>query len=343
VHRGIVEIDEAISSLSWLIVVHAPRKTLRYHLRSQWRNVRRNGWRWIPYQLAEAWQRALTKVSPPASAERPGSEFSREVLLRRPNLRVVNVADMHAQSTLDTVRAFDPELGISLAAPILRRSLFAIPARGTVNLHKGKLPEFRGMPPAFWELWHDQTSIGCSVHRVDDGLDTGALIAERSIPRGPYSTVRGLQLQLDEIGIEMMSHVVRDMLAGRSIERAQTSGAGRTHRKPTLQQEAMLKRRLETRIPWADRPRQLVKEARGAAGFALHRLGLCRVLAPRITVLLYHRVSDDVRDNLTVGIEQFDRQMAFLARYFRVVFDRRGARDRDDPTIEAPVDRRDIR
>ena len=44
-----------------------------------------------------------------------------------------------------------------------------------------------------------------------------------------------------------------------------------------------------------------------------------RVSAPRATVLLYHRVTDEVRDLLTVGIEQFERQMGLLRRYFQVV------------------------
>ena len=53
VRKGVVEIDRAIDDLSWLIVVHAPNKTPRQLLRNQWRNLRRNGWRWIPYQLGD--------------------------------------------------------------------------------------------------------------------------------------------------------------------------------------------------------------------------------------------------------------------------------------------------
>jgi peptidoglycan/xylan/chitin deacetylase (PgdA/CDA1 family) len=61
--------------------------------------------------------------------------------------------------------------------------------------------------------------------------------------------------------------------------------------------------------------RGVLKREVGRAAFALWRGGARRALAPRITVLLYHRVSDGARDNLTVGIEQFDRQMALLRRH----------------------------
>ncbi|MEO8409957.1 MAG: polysaccharide deacetylase family protein, partial [Propionivibrio sp.] len=51
----------------------------------------------------------------------------------------------------------------------------------------------------------------------------------------------------------------------------------------------------------------------------LWKLGLFAMIKPRVTVLLYHRVSDDARDNLTTGIEQFDRQMSLLRGHCEVL------------------------
>lgn len=321
VRKGILQIDATVpQALSWLILVHRPSKSIGQLLRSQRLNLRRNGWRWIPYQAADLWRRVFKGRAAPVQAPGPGSEYSMATLEARPNVRVLRVADIHAESALAQVRAFAPELGLSLAAPILRRPLFSIPASGTINLHKGKLPDFRGMPPAFWELWHDQTSVGCSVHFVDDKLDTGALVAETAISRAPHSTLRGLQLELDEVGIDLMANAVRDLLAGRAQARPQPTGQGATHRKPTLAQQAQLQRKLAVPAPWIKRTKHLVKEARAESTLALHQgLGLGRLAAPRITVLLFHRVSDDVRDNLTVGVAQFDRQMALLARHCRLM------------------------
>ena len=66
------------------------------------------------------------------------------------------------------------------------------------------------MPPAFWELVHDVDSVGCTVHFIDDQLDTGPVVAEAEVRRQPYSTLRGLQLQLDEFGVPLM----RDLYNG---------------------------------------------------------------------------------------------------------------------------------
>ncbi len=312
VRKGVVEIDRAIADLSWLVVVHSPRRPLGQLLRNQWRNLRRNGWRWLPHMAEDIRHRLSTRHNEPNQPGLPGSEFTLAALRARPNLRIIEVEDIHAADSLQAIREFEPDLGLSLAAPILRRPLFSIPKHGTINLHKGKVPDYRGMPPAFWELWNGESSVGCTVHRVDDGLDTGEVIRETSIDRQRFSTLRGLQHRLDEVGVDLMREAVQDILDGRLASLPQRSG-GKTFRKPTLAQAAQLRRRLCSTQPRSrSGARNAAKEAYFGASLPCLRAGLRRLLPPRITVLLYHRVSDDARDNLTVGIEQFDRQMALL-------------------------------
>jgi peptidoglycan/xylan/chitin deacetylase (PgdA/CDA1 family) len=315
VRKGIAEIGRAIPNLSWLIVIQIPKKPPAQLFRSQWRNFKRNGWRWIPYQVVDLWQRLSATPNTPASSRAPGADLTEPVLTKSDRIKVLKVGDIHAEPSLEAVRAFKPDLGLSLAAPILRRSIFSIPHHGTLNLHKGKLPDYRGMPPAFWELWNNERSVGCTVHWVDDKLDTGNIVIETVIEREKYSTVRGLQLRLDEVGVDLMRDAVAQVLSGTARSLPQAAG-GTTHRKPTLTQTSALKRRLRTdqllAIPFT---RSVVKTVAHSSALALSPLIPSRSLNPRITVLLYHRVSDEVRDNLTVGIEQFDCQMALLRKY----------------------------
>jgi len=316
VRRGIVEIDGTMSGLSWLIALHAPQRSAGELLTGQWRNLRRNGWRWIPYQAADLWRRLLTEEAPRLDpSPLPGGEFTARAVRARPNVRFVQVSDVHSRESLDMVRAFEPDLGLSLAAPIMRRPLFSIPRLGTINLHKGGLPNYRGMPPGFWELWNDEQSVGCAVHWVNDKLDTGDIVRQATVERAKFSTVLGLQLRLDEVGAELMRDAVRDILHGTSAALPQ-AGHGKTYRKPTLAQAAALRRKLRR----AERPRSLtpmrvIKQASSRLGLGLWQVGLGRMLTPRITVLLYHRVCDDARDNLSVGIEQFHRQMTLLRKH----------------------------
>jgi peptidoglycan/xylan/chitin deacetylase (PgdA/CDA1 family) len=319
VRAGIVEIDRAIPDLEWLVLVHAPSKTPTVLARNQWRNLKRNGWRWIPYQAGEVLRRTSVRALAPASSGAPGPMYAMDDLAARRNVRVRHTGDINGRAAVDEVRAFAPDLGISLAAPILREPLFSIPREGTLNLHKGRLPDYRGMPPAFWELWNDEKTIGCSVHRVDAGLDTGDVVCAATIERERHSTVRGLQIRLDQVGIDLMRQAVVATFRGDTAPTPQQSG-GASFRKPTLRQVRALRSRLAGLEPAIEPlPKRIVKEAAQAvaigAGDAARRL----LTRPRVSVLLYHRVSDDARDNLTVGVEQFDRQMSMLRRHCRIL------------------------
>lgn len=314
--KGIVEIDQGLGNLEWLILIHKPGRSPRNLLRSQWLNLKRNGWRWIPFQISEIVGRLGSGFTSPRqrSAQRwPGAEYDQDAVAARPNVRVVTTPDIHAEESLALVRDFGADLGLSLAAPILRRALFSLPRLGTINLHKGRLPDFRGMPPAFWELSLGEQEVGCSVHWVDEKLDNGAVVGSTTVRRQKHSTLRGLQIELDEVGVTLVLEAVQRILADEA-ESTPQSGPARTFRKPTLKQQAALSRQLLASRPVPAPPaRRWASEAFSILMHLTWYVGLRAVLAPRITVMLYHRVSDDARDNLTVGIEQFDSQMAIVA------------------------------
>lgn len=320
VRKGIVAIDEALPNAQWLICLLQPSRTLSALWRAQRRNLRRSGWRWLVYQAVQLPRRlfgsgAVLDPVPPT----PGHEFTLSALENNARVTILRAPDLHAPQVLQRVREFAPDLGLSLGGPILRRALFALPRLGTINLHKGKLPDFRGMPPAFWELWHDQDSVGCSVHTVDDGLDTGPLLGETQVQRQRFSSVKGLQLELDEVAIDLTRDCALAVLAGRAAPRPQHAGQGRTFRKPSLRQEAELAARLAPPAPAAQRLRTLVKDAASVAQCTAFRVGGKKLLPPRVTVFNYHRVSDEARDNLTAPVEQFDRHMAWAAAHCRVL------------------------
>jgi hypothetical protein len=141
--KAIVEVDRAAGPAAWLIVVSSGPKPLSTLLRNQWRNLVRNGWRWIPYQCADIAHRLFPgEVSAP-TVEMPGYEYSLVAFDMRPNIELLRVGDLHADSTLAAVARFRPQLGLSLAAPILREALFTIPALGTLNLHKGSVSDYK--------------------------------------------------------------------------------------------------------------------------------------------------------------------------------------------------------
>jgi hypothetical protein len=151
------------------------------------------------------------------------------------------------------------------------------------------------------------------VHWVDDHLDTGE----------GFSTVHGLQIGLDEVGVDLMREAVEKILCGDANLCAQAP-VGRTYRKPSLAQAAALDKKLRRgQQRSAATAKIMLKDGVAGTAVTAPRVPWVRLAKPRITVLLFHRVSDNARDNLTVGVGQFDRPDGTVTSALRSAPDRR--------------------
>ena len=61
---------------------------------------------------------------------------------------------------------------------ILRAEIIGVPRKGCINLHGGKLPEYRGCAPINWQIVNGERTGGCCVLYVDEGIDTGDIISQ---------------------------------------------------------------------------------------------------------------------------------------------------------------------
>lgn len=318
VRLNVVRLAERFPDFRFTILLHKPSKKPATLLRNQWRNLLRHGWRWIPYQGAEIAGMLLgRRGAARTSCDRPGQMFTPEALAAHPSIALRQVADINSEDTCAWVRSAGAQLGIALGAPILKERLFSLPELGTINLHKGRLPDYRGMPPAFWELNNGEQTVGCTVHKVAAGLDTGDILLQQSVSVDPFSTVAGIQIKLHRVGVELVCQAVELIAAGKAMYTPQPAG-GALNTRPSLGLQARLTARLAARDPAVG---GVFKEAAKRLLFSVYANGAMPALnywrgvngRQRVIILLYHRVSDQFRDHVTVGIERFDQHMAYVA------------------------------
>lgn len=190
---------------------------------------------------------ARTRLPRPLS--RPAPCLADEVARRVPSAIHLHHPDLHAPESLACLRALRLDLGLVFACYRLRRSLFSIPRLGTLNLHLGKAPEFRGSSPGFYELLSGVREIGVTVHRVDDDLDSGPILLQRTFPLDPVppgDPIRYLgALQRDLLvpaGAALVAEAVRREAWGEAIERPQPASGTRPRRRATWAQQRELRR-----------------------------------------------------------------------------------------------------
>jgi len=85
------------------------------------------------------------------------------------------------------------ELGVDLllhqSPEILRGDVLRAPKVGVLNRHLSLLPAYRGSWPVFWQFAHGESRLGVSIHLVDEGIDTGPVVAQAAIDRQPDDTI----------------------------------------------------------------------------------------------------------------------------------------------------------
>jgi len=108
-------------------------------------------------------------------------------------IRAQEVRDVNDVGFLDRLRAADPILFVVAGfSAIFKPALIDLPRLGTINLHAGPLPRYRGGSPLNWQLINGESTAGISVIRMDARIDSGPVLAEESFPIRSSDTIADL-------------------------------------------------------------------------------------------------------------------------------------------------------
>jgi phosphoribosylglycinamide formyltransferase 1 len=99
---------------------------------------------------------------------------------------------------------------------VLKEPMLEAFPRRIINLHPSLLPKFPGLEAWSQALAAGEQITGCTVHYVDAGVDTGAIIAQREVPVLPNDTPETLHARIQEAERQLYPEVIRRLAAGRA-------------------------------------------------------------------------------------------------------------------------------
>lgn len=140
---------------------------------------------------------------------------------------------INATETIEDFRSFRPDLLLVAACEqILKAPVLAIPRVAAVNVHPSLLPAYRGPKPCYWVLQEGQARTGVTFHRIDEGIDTGAILAQRELEITSNDTEIGLRQRCGLLAGEMAGDVVRGVRDGTLEPRPQDESLAGYRGKP---------------------------------------------------------------------------------------------------------------
>lgn len=127
---------------------------------------------------------------------------------------------------LDFLAAARPDLTvIADYRYLLPVEAIGIARLGTVNLHPSLLPRFRGRAPVNWAILHGERELGLTAHFVEEGMDTGDVIARRAFRLGEDEDVGDALERLYPLYEELGRELVERFAAGPVVAEPQDHSA----------------------------------------------------------------------------------------------------------------------
>jgi methionyl-tRNA formyltransferase len=170
--------------------------------------------------------------------------------LAAPKMPVLQPARIKDRGPIEEIRALRPDLIVVMAyGQILPREVLEIPKIACLNLHASLLPRWRGAAPIQAAIVAGDRETGITVMYMNEGLDTGDILLQRTIDILPADTGGSLHDRLAQIAPEALLESLR-MLAKRSAPRIPQDNALATSA-PKLSRE-------HGRINWSE-PAEIIE------------------------------------------------------------------------------------
>jgi len=196
----------------------------------------------LPAQVSNLWRRRgiLAPALLAAAAGRAGVrwllapraswKYRRDVRWLRSRLHVT--PDLHGEEAMDELRRLDPDLGASYGGPILRPEAFQLPRFGTLGIHHGRLPDYRGKKTTLHAMLNREEFAGVTIQEIGSGLDSGRVVRSGQVPARGRSYGR-VDRELEELGLDLYLDAVLAVGRGTAQARSLPGEPGPLYRDPT--------------------------------------------------------------------------------------------------------------
>jgi methionyl-tRNA formyltransferase len=180
-----------------------------------------------------------------------------KLLAQREQISLLQPLKIKDPEFFHVLAGWKPDL-IAVAAfgRILPPAILSLPLLGCINVHGSLLPKYRGAAPIQWAVINGETETGITTMLMDEGMDTGAILLQETIPITLDDTAGTLSTRLAELGGKLLAETITRLDAGTLMPRPQDSS--RATLAPLLKKEDGI-------IEWALPASALANRIRGLA------------------------------------------------------------------------------
>lgn len=155
--------------------------------------------------------------------------------IEKDDIDILEVKEVNSDEVRNFILSKAPQLVVVSGAPLLNKRIIEAAEGRIINLHPGFAPEYRGRYGCFWPIYNREPElVGATVHYVDSGIDTGAILIQQQVDYYTDDTLKIITYRQHQLGGELLKNCLAnfDELAAKAYHK--TDCANKNYLTPGL-------------------------------------------------------------------------------------------------------------
>ena len=213
-------------------------------------------------QILESEHKVVAVITAPDRKSGRGKKLTPspiKVFCEENDLPVLQPPNLKDPVLITQLRKLAPDVMVVVAFRMLPKQVWTIPANGTFNLHASLLPKYRGAAPIHWAIINGEQQTGVTTFFVNEQIDTGEIITQKSLSIGLDENTGQLSNRLEELGATLTLETL-DLIATNRVNSSPQPNSNQASLAPKLTRE-------NTKLQWDQEGKRIERKVRGLQPF----------------------------------------------------------------------------
>ena len=213
-------------------------------------------------QILESEHKVVAVITAPDRKSGRGKKLTPspiKVFCEENDLPVLQPPNLKDPVLITQLRKLAPDVMVVVAFRMLPKQVWTIPANGTFNLHASLLPKYRGAAPIHWAIINGEQQTGVTTFFVNEQIDTGEIITQKSLSIGLNENAGQLSNRLEELGATLTLETL-DLIATNRVNSSPQPNSNQASLAPKLTRE-------NTKLQWDQEGKRIERKVRGLQPF----------------------------------------------------------------------------
>ena len=213
-------------------------------------------------QILESEHKVVAVITAPDRKSGRGKKLTPspiKVFCEENDLPVLQPPNLKDPVLITQLRKLAPDVMVVVAFRMLPKEVWSIPPNGTFNLHASLLPKYRGAAPIHWAIINGEQQTGVTTFFVNEQIDTGEIITQKSLSIGLNENAGQLSNRLEELGATLTLETL-DLIATNRVNSSPQPNSNQASLAPKLTRE-------NTKLQWDQEGKRIERKVRGLQPF----------------------------------------------------------------------------